>query len=601
MMGASPPPGTTQTGAVMTDRLTFPLAWLALVALALPAPGGDDERERRAPITPEQLHEHVRVLADDGFRGREAGGPECRLAADYLIAHARRLGLEPAGVDGGWLQPLPVPFARANEGCALEVKQSDATTKYELDKAWSPFAFGARGEVTAAVVFAGYGIEAPDAKWNDYEGLDVKGRIVLVLRRGPPDRTIGRQHLTFQQKVETAQKHGAVGVLVCNPPFGMKDDPLPKLVPGRPVKIPAAFVSTAVAHELGMMIEGGIGGLHFAVDLGAPPARLPSLGAAVRLSCDVQRQATCHNVLARLSGADPKLKDEVVVIGAHYDHVGLGAFGGIGGHVGEIHNGADDNASGTAGVLEIAERFALAETRPRRSLLFIWFTGEEKGLYGSRFYCENPLVPLEKTAAMLNLDMIGRAREGSVFIGGVGTSPAFAGMLEPLCEAEELTVRLGHGGAAPSDNTSFYRKGVPALFFFSGLHEDYHRPGDDAAKIAAEPAARIARVAARAAEQIANADARPPYTEAKGAFLGVRADRRTPESATIEAVVEGSAAEHGGLKAGDVVVEIDGTPIRDCGDLTKALEVTRPGQALEIVVERGEERLTLKIVLGERE
>jgi len=295
-------------------------------------------------------------------------------------------------------------------------------------------------------------------------------------------------------------------------------------------------------------------------------------------------------------------------VGAHYDHVGKGFGGGLDPRKwGEIHNGADDNASGTAAMLEIAESFALARARPRRSLLFLAFSGEEKGLLGSMAYVRDPLFPVERVVAMVNLDMVGRHRPGQLEVVAAATGSTLKDTVDRAAEGLGLPYEHGNGGLSSSDGFSFYNAKVPTLFFFTGLHEDYHRPGDDWWLVNAEGAARIAAFAARTVRSLADADGRPefrpvpPQSMALGrrgrVVLGVvPGDAPDGKGAVLQGVSPRSPAAIAGMKEGDRVVSLGGREVKAAADLRAALDFARPGDTVAAKVVRGEETLDLQVV-----
>ncbi|HET6201301.1 MAG TPA: M28 family peptidase [Planctomycetota bacterium] len=322
-----------------------------------------------------------------------------------------------------------------------------------------------------------------------------------------------------------------------------------------------------------------------------------------------QGETEMRNVVGILEGTDPARRGEVVVLGAHYDHLGRGGRGGGFGRKGEIFNGADDNASGTAALLELAQAFATSP--PRRTLVFAHFSGEEEGLYGSKHYAVSPALPLEATVAMVNLDMIGRSRDGYLFVGGVGTSPSWPPIVERAGAAEGLHLETAEGGRAPSDNTPFYEKGIPCLFLFTNLHEDYHGPGDDSEKIDYSGIERVSRAAWRIVEEVANADGRPAFKEADAMALpadfqarmrerfgggrprlGVSTGEPAPGGGVpVEEVSPGSPAEAAGILAGDLLLSIGDAPVRSVEDLRSALGKLPRGEPARIHLRRnGEER-----------
>jgi hypothetical protein len=571
-----------------------------LLALALaPATAAPDS----PAITAGEILDHIKVLADDAFEGREAGKPGCAAAAKWIAESLRECGVRGAAPDGGFFQKISIPSLKAGAACALEVKRDGRSKACAVGKEFSPFGFSPEGEVAGEVVFAGYGITAKSLRWDDYAGLDVKGRVVLLFRHEPHEGTAKARpfrqggHSSFDRKVRNAHAHGAVGVIVVNDPLHHEKDRLVGTIRGRRAKIPALFAKREVAAAV-LGVED-LAAIQREVDAGKTPAELVRTEATVRMAVALDRTPLpCRNVVGILPGSDPELREQFVVIGAHYDHLGRGSFGSLAGS-GQIHNGADDNASGTAAVIEIAESLAKEGARPARSVLFLLFTGEEKGLLGSSGYVRKPLRPLARTVAMLNLDMVGRSRNGALYIGGVGTSPGFEGILEPLVAKEGMKARLGYGGAAPSDNMPFFRAGMPTLFFFSGMNPDYHRPTDDWQKINADGAAGIARIAAGAVRAIADLPERPAFHRAGRAYLGVMPGRGRG-GAAIRKVQPGTPAQKAGLRDGDTIVKAGDTEIRSWRELQRLLGKARPGDELALVVVREGERHELTLLLGER-
>jgi len=335
-----------------------------------------------------------------------------------------------------------------------------------------------------------------------------------------------------------------------------------------------------------------------------------------------------RNVIARLPGADPALRDEVVVIGAHYDHLGRGGFGTMNpADRGQIHNGADDNASGVGVLLQVAEALAHASAAsahtgaatsrgwiaaPARSVVFIAFTGEEEGLLGSAYYAAHPTLPLEKTVAMLNMDMVGRLGTAPLIVNGIGTAQEWRKLVTAANADVGLELAFGESGYGPTDQTSFYAKGIPVLHFFTNVHGDYHRPTDDWEKIDAAGMERIGRLVAGVATRAANLperltlkrQAKPVQADSDaghGAYLGSIPDFTPVERGVLlSGVGPGSPAEKAGLEGGDTIVGLGEFDIGDLYDLTDALRAHKPGDAVRVTVLRGGEEQTFEVVLGSR-
>jgi hypothetical protein len=320
---------------------------------------------------------------------------------------------------------------------------------------------------------------------------------------------------------------------------------------------------------------------------------------------------TGRNVVAVLRGADPARAGEAVIVGAHYDHLGHGGSFSLATGDSSIHNGADDNASGVAGMLEAARRLA-SGPRPARSIVFIAFTGEESGLLGSSFYAGHPSVPLDRTRAMLNLDMVGRLGAGPLIVYGTDTADEWRTMVDSAAATEGVQVRGGGDGFGASDQTSFYARGLPVLHFFTNVHADYHRPGDDWEKIDAPGLERVGAIVARVASSVAGRSGALTFHRAAapapaasgsgyGAYLGSIPDF-TPVSDGVKltGVREGSPAEKAGIRAGDVIVRMGEMDVRDLQGLTNALRAHRPGDTVPIVVLRDGQRITVTATLSTR-
>ena len=382
--------------------------------------------------------------------------------------------------------------------------------------------------------------------------------------------------------------------------------------------------------------------------------RLPVPGLKLSISTDVVRHPVpAYNVAGILDGSDPVLKNEVIVIGAHYDHLGRGGEGSLAPREGEIHHGADDNASGVAGVLELARIFSSQYPRPRRTLVFIAFSGEEEGLIGSSFYVNNPILPLARTVAMINMDMVGRLKNNNLIVGGVGTAQEWRSAIEagnlmqgttitagtptkettdtsrgtqggvPLVVSangrtivssdatKNFVLTLNEDGYGPSDHSSFYAKQLPVLFFWTGTHDDYHKPTDTADKINYQGEAEILKFVAHIIQGADQSDKRPTFAVAKsestGRSMGFRVYLGTipnyadsNDGLKLDGVRDDSPAAKAGLKAGDRIVKLAGREVKNVYDYTYALGEMKAGQEYEVEIVRGSERLTLKITPAAR-
>jgi aminopeptidase YwaD len=498
------------------------------------------------------------------------------------------VGLRPGGDNGTFLQSFVLdPGTRVGPDSVLEIVGS-APRAFSSGTEWMPHGGSSTDEVTAGAAFAGYGVIAPNAGYDDYAGIDVRGRIVVVLDGAPA--FVGR-HTSRLDKLIAARQRGARAVLVVS-------SALPSVAAtGAPFGLVSASVTPVVADALlASSATSVVQRARLIADTRAPASTLLSVQARVRahLVPDDRRAA---NVVGILPGADPDLSHEAIVLGAHYDHVGV-----VGG---AVHPGADDNASGTAVVLGLARAYAAAGGAGR-TLVFALFGAEELGLIGSAHYVKHAPVALDRTILMVNFDMVGRMRDGNLHVGGVDSGSRLPDIVADAARAASVKISLRGSPYAPSDHTRFYAAGTPVLFFFTGTHADYHAPGDTADKIDAAGMAQAALVAAGVVERL-EAGARPLYarvaapsssrtarTSGVPVFFGVGADgRSTWDALRLSQVIPGSAADRAGLRDGDVIVRFDDAPMRSLEDLRTVLRKKRPGDTVEVVYLRdGRETMT---------
>jgi hypothetical protein len=510
------------------------LAALALAGTMVAAGVASDSAGGGTAIDGARLLTHVRYLASDDLEGRGNGSAGLERAADYIAADFARAGLTPAGVDGTFFQPFELTTALTIEtGNALRFAGPRGDATFELGADYCPASsdISTPGSLSdLPLVFAGYGIQAPPFEYDDYAHLNVKGAAVLVFAHEPQEAAAGRPsagtqltpYASLASKALTARARGARLLLVIDD-FAHRADGIDC----------APFMRDPHTEELGLTVLllrrhavraalGDVLDLTAAwreIDLTLKP-RSTRLGKhRVALTERYGRlRRRVRNVVGMLAGASRP--DEAIVIGAHYDHLGHGDRSSLASAAaGEIHNGADDNASGTAALMEMARAAVAHRARPARTLIFVAFAGEELGLLGSAYYVEHPVVPLSGTAAMINLDMIGRPR-GRLFVSGLDTANGLETDARAAFAGASIALEPSRDGAGfgSSDDTNFLLRQVPAMHFFSGFHGDYHRPTDDWDRIDAGGAAEVARIALALATHVANRPDRLafiPHTDAR--------------------------------------------------------------------------------------
>ncbi len=576
------------------------------------------ESAERPVFERKSLEEHVRYLASDERGGRGNGGSGLDDAAQYVQKRFEALGLEPAGDHGTYLQTFRVKTGQElGRHTSALLRTPDGARTLEYGKDFEPLSLSPSGEVEAPVVFAGYGVTAPEYEYDDYASIDARGRIVLLLRYAP--EVFGEQgwHATFVRKVQNAASHGAVAVLVVNGPRNHRED---KIVPfsldvgaEETASIPTAHLKREHAEALLRASGRSLLDLQSGIDESLSPRSFAIEGVKVALTVDVRRATvTVSNVLGFLPagtlGVRPRPREHIV-IGAHYDHLGLGEKGSRDLRSrGLVHNGADDNASGVAGLLELARVFSRETNRPR-GILFAAFAGEELGLRGSYYYTSHPARPLKDAVAMINLDMIGRLRHDLLYLGGVDQIPQLRGRIEDRLEEEGLSLSGRFTADEASDHAPFLRAGVPALLFFTGLHGDYHKPTDDVQFINFEGMERVLRASYRVSSDFLQGRDRPslvavdrsaePDRRKSAAYFGIGVDASFDgEGVRFAYVADDGPAARAGLEAGDVLLEIDGRAVDSRDPASGLIRDRRPGETVNAKIRRKGQILVVAVRLA---
>ena len=601
----------------------FLAAWdhaAALAALAsspvrgAPSPSPDDAEPR--------LKAAVAYLASDELEGRMTGSKGARMAAEYIADALRATGLEPFGDDGTYFQTFEFTADRRilPEANTLRVETDDGSRAYQVDADFRPLSFTANAEVRGEVVFAGYGLAVPGSSgYDSYADLDVTDKIVLVLRYVPEGVAAERRaelnrYAGLRYKAMIARDRGAKAILVVAGPNSPNAGKLIPMTFDNSLAgsgIVAASVNAEVARALFDGAGKSLEEVQSQLDIENPHylGQFPLDGVAVAIGAGVERiRETDRNVLALLPAGERPA--ETVVVGAHYDHIGRGDASSLAGkdEAGEIHNGADDNASGVAVALELARALAQREER-RRNVLFAFWSGEELGLIGSSHFVEAPPLPLEDTVAYFNFDMVGRLRDNKLSLQGVGSSGVWRGIVERRNIPAGFNLSLLDDPYLPTDSTAFYPKGIPILSFFTGSHEDYNRPTDDPDTLHYPGMRRIAEFAAAIVNDVVSRAERPDYAEVQvataaggnrdslRAYLGTIPDYTTDLAGVkLSGVRGGGPADKAGVQGGDVIVEFGGQRIANIYDYTYALDAVKIGEPVDVAVLRDGERVELTIV-----
>jgi hypothetical protein len=564
---------------------------------------------------------HVETLASDKFEGRLTGSPGEKLAADYLIAELKRIGAKPLPGMTDFRMPFTFTAGSKDGGSKITVTHGKTIENFDGPGNIQAMSFSDNGSTSGAVVFAGYGIVVPDSQgfgYDSYQGLDVKDKIVVVLRYFPEDadqktRAILARYADLRYKAQAARQRGAKGMIVVTGPRS----------PNAGNVVPMSF-DTAIAGSgiVAISISGDAALALFQaankqleevqkeLDGGNPHvAGFPIPDLQLRLTAQIVReQQTGNNVVAYLpaTSATTGVSKPWVAIGAHYDHLGRGGAGNSLADkedMNQIHHGADDNASGTATVLNIADAFA---NQPRkRNLLIAFWSGEELGLLGSNAFVTTPPIPLDQMAAYLNFDMVGRVSDNKLTVQATGTSAIWPKLLEQANVAAGFDLTLQEDPYQPTDVGSFNTAGVACLTFFTGAHQEYHKPSDTADKINYEDLDRVGELATAIVKRLMESNDAPQFTKVEqktdtAGRAGLRLFTGTiPDYASdvkgllLGGVIGGGPAEQAGLTKGDVIIEIAGQSITNIYDYTYALELLKIGQPAKVIyVRAGEKRET---------
>ena len=606
----------------MNQKINKPIIVLIIIVSAIFIINRSNQDEidpGAAKIMSFEILGHIKYLASDNLKGRLPGTPGSKLAIDYIRKHWEAQGIEPAGTKGYKQSFSFINSVSLGQRNMLRIRNS--RKRYIVQKDFIPIGSSGNGSVNEDVVFIGYGLDINDSlSWRDYADVDVQGKWVLLLLDGPdgdsPHSPYGR-HKTLYNKIITARDHGVSGILFMNRLEPADDNnlrPLQYRQSSSTVGLPVIQITHSVANEILKTHGQSIAELRSKLDERLRPLSFQvdcKVSANVNLKFDKE---TASNMIGFIDGNDPVLKDEYIIVGAHFDHLGLGGrrSGSLDPDTLIIHNGADDNASGTAGILELSHKLMSNRHLLKRSVLFVCFDAEEKGLLGSKYYSENPVRDISNTALMINMDMIGRLNNNPVILGGVGSSGIFENIIADARKNHTLDIEINMGGMdfARSDHVSFYRENIPVLFFFTGTHEDYHKPTDDWDKIDYQGEKEVLDFIYELIIDVSQLEEKPAFAEIetnatndqnpvfKVTFGVIPAYGSQKVGLEIDGVSkkDGPAAK-AGMKKGDVITAIDGKDVRNIYDYMARLADLKPGQKVKVTINRGEDNIELILEL----
>ncbi|HEV3144548.1 MAG TPA: M28 family peptidase [Gemmataceae bacterium] len=616
-------------------RLRYALAGLIL-CIGFVAARADD-------ASVDHLRKDLTYLTSDECEGRGAQTQGIHLAAAYIASEFQQMGLKPGGANGSYFQPFQMRAGKAILHQASLKLQGPLGQQIELklNDHFQAVGLAESGKVSAPLVFVGYGISSKDPAYDDFKGIDVAGKIVVVLRKTPMpgsnaspfggtgplgnargDRR-GDQSGSLVGKVVAADQAKAAGVIFVNDrDTAEKEDRLMAFdytsEADPAAKIPSVHIHRNLLEAMLQETYGlGLRDIESDIDRQMQPRSLTLAGWTASIDLSVERKMVeVKNVIGVLEGKGP-LADETVVIGAHYDHLGRGERGSLERDPMKkslFHRGADDNGSGTVSVIELARRCAAQKDREGRRLVFMTFAGEEQGLLGSRYYANHPIFPMEKTAAMLNLDMVGRVRpdkdtkKDSVEVSGLGSAKPFDTLIEELNKKYDFKLSKVASGFGPSDHNSFTEKKIPVINYFTGLHTEYHRPADTIDTINFPGMKKVVDIAEDTIRQLATMDrpqfvqtARAPRPGGRGNLprLGIMPGNYNDtedKGVLVGSVIKDGPAEKAGMKDGDYIVEIAGKPVKNMAAYMAVLGAQKRGEPLELTIERAgkREKITIK-------
>ena len=620
----------------------------------------EDSLDREA--IEQRLLQSSKYLAADELEGRGINTAGIDKAADYLATEFTQMGLDTRRYQGTPFHTFYMGnrFGLGNTNTLVLTSAAGQPRELVVGIDFTPLSLSGSGKLDLPVAFMGYGITAPKLNYDDYAGIDIAGHAVIILRNEPQksdvtspfDGTRASEFSVLSHKVTNAIQHHAAAVLLVTDRASLPSDAAEDPATADPLlaflvksnvgnrQIPIIHCHRSAVEPLVLATSKmELAAIEQKIDADFKPRSMILTGSQVTGEITVVRAGKpLKNVVAVLPGRGPQA-EETIILGAHYDHLGFGGSGSLSfTNNKEIHNGADDNGSGTAVLIEAARQLTLRHTKlpPARRILFIAFTAEESGLIGSERYVQDPLFPLSQTVAMLNLDMVGRLRQEQLTVYGTGTAVEYGPLIDRLGTKYAFSIVKKPGGYGPSDHASFYQRGIPVLHFFTGLHKQYHRPEDDSELLNVEGMARISRMVVDAIEELAAAKQRPTPQKVSGGddieglaeallggfgtgvektrspakpgtgqpYLGV-ASRKAAGPADVsgylvERVTPDGPAAIAGVRTGDLILKIGAHSIRTIDDLTATMKKFKSGQQVTLQLRRADVDLEVEATLGGR-
>lgn len=585
------------------------------------------DKVRSNEITKEEIYEHINYLASEKLEGRYPGTQGDILAREYISREFEKYGLIPKG-DSAFIQRFDMNNG-VKKGKANTLKFYDDGKQVSISESdFTPLGLSSNGKVKGDLVFAGYGINAPMLDYSDFKDangnmIDVEGKVIVIMRYSPttmnPNNDKFAKFEELRTKIASFKDLKPAGVIIITPPINSTSSNADILMDvgfdmvSQNSGIPIINTKRGIIESFLKQRGYDLSKIQEGINSGIKPNSFEIKEVFVEYEVDLEKNtAKTGNVVGFLEGSDPALKNEVIVIGAHFDHLGYGGQNSMYRGKDKLpHVGADDNASGTTGVLEIAQKLSSEKDKLKRSVLFICFTAEEEGLIGSSYFAKSDEFKNYNIVAMLNMDMVGRLKDDKLILNGTGTSTYWTPMIEELNKKYNFNTSMNPEGFGPSDHSSFYAKDIPVLMFFTDLHTDYHKPTDTPDKINTEGQQKVLNMVYDMAYDLSTRDVKPEFTkvavkeENKGERKSVRVYVGTVPDFSysdagykISGVQSGSPAEKAGILAGDIMIKFGDKEINNLYDYTAALGEYKPGQDVNVVVKRGTEEITVVVKLG---